>query len=56
MGLTPNLLGERVLKFMNHYQAIILALEDLGGEGTIKEVNDWIHFHYPNTGNIAGPH
>jgi hypothetical protein len=24
---------------MNHYQAIILALDDLGGEGTIKEVS-----------------
>jgi hypothetical protein len=24
---------------MNHYQAIILALDDLGGEGTINDVN-----------------
>jgi hypothetical protein len=27
---------------MNLYQAIILALDDLGGEGTIKEVSSWI--------------
>jgi hypothetical protein len=26
---------------MNHYQAIILALDNLGGEGTIKEVSNW---------------
>lgn len=39
---------------MNHYQAIILALEDLGGERTIKEVNNWIQFHYPNTYKDSG--
>ena len=34
---------------MNHYEAIILALDELGGEGTIKEVDDWIKVKYPNT-------
>jgi hypothetical protein len=39
---------------MNHYQAIILALEDLGGEGTIKEVKEWVDLHYPNTWKDTG--
>lgn len=39
---------------MNHYQAIILALEDLGGEGTIKEVKEWVHLHYSNTWKDTG--
>ncbi|WP_423800793.1 hypothetical protein [Neobacillus sp. SAB-20_R2A] len=39
---------------MNHYEAIILALDELGGEGTIKEVDDWIHARYPNTWKSAG--
>ncbi|CAH2716711.1 hypothetical protein BACCIP111895_03899 [Neobacillus rhizosphaerae] len=39
---------------MNHYQAIILALDNLGGEGTIGQVNDWINSNYPNTWKEAG--
>jgi hypothetical protein len=39
---------------MNHYQAIILALDDLGGEGTIKEISDWIETKYPNTWKDVG--
>jgi hypothetical protein len=39
---------------MNHYQAIILALEGLGGEGKISEVNEWIQKHYPNTWKGVG--
>jgi hypothetical protein len=39
---------------MNHYQAIILALDDIGGEGTIKEVSDWIQIKYPNTWKDVG--
>jgi hypothetical protein len=39
---------------MNHYQAIILALDDLGGEGTIKDVNEWIEEKYPNTWKDTG--
>jgi hypothetical protein len=39
---------------MNHYQAIILALDNLGGEGTIGQVNDWINSNYPNTWKDAG--
>jgi hypothetical protein len=40
--------------YMNHYQAIILALDDLGGEGTIKEVSDWIQIKYPKTWKDVG--
>ena len=39
---------------MNHYHAIILALDELGGEGTIKEVSDWINTKYPNTWKDTG--
>jgi hypothetical protein len=39
---------------MNLNQAIILALDDLGGEGTIKEVNEWIQKKYPNTWKDVG--
>jgi hypothetical protein len=39
---------------MNHYQAIILALDALGGEATIREVNEWIKTKYPNTWKDAG--
>jgi hypothetical protein len=39
---------------MNHYQAIILALDDLGGEGTIKEICAWIETKYPNTWKDVG--
>jgi hypothetical protein len=39
---------------MNHYQAIILALVDLGGEGTIKQVNSWVNTHYPNKWKDTG--
>jgi hypothetical protein len=39
---------------MNHYQAIILALDDLGGEGTIKEISAWIEAKYPNTWKDVG--
>lgn len=39
---------------MNHNEAIILALDELGGEGTIKEVDDWINAKYPNTWKSAG--
>ncbi|MEH7254305.1 hypothetical protein V7111_19465 [Neobacillus niacini] len=39
---------------MNHYEAIILAIDDLGGEGTIKEVSDWIQTRYPNTWKDVG--
>lgn len=42
------------LIILNHYQAIILALDDLGGEGTIKEVNSWIYTHYPNQWKDTG--
>jgi hypothetical protein len=34
---------------VNHYQAIILALDDLGGEGTIKDISGWIEAKYPNS-------
>lgn len=39
---------------MNLYHAIILALDELGGEGTIKEVSDWINTRYPNTWKDVG--
>jgi hypothetical protein len=39
---------------MNLYHAIILALEDLDGEGTIKEVTDWIQSEYPGTWKDVG--
>jgi hypothetical protein len=39
---------------MNLYQAIILALDDLGGEGTIKEVSSWIETKYPSTWKDVG--
>jgi hypothetical protein len=39
---------------MNHYQASILALDNLGGEGTIKEVSNWIQTRYPNTWRDVG--
>ncbi|MCM3768761.1 hypothetical protein M3234_28230 [Neobacillus niacini] len=39
---------------MNHYQAIILALDSLGGEGTIREVNESIQTKYPNKWRDAG--
>lgn len=39
---------------MNHYQAIILALDELGGKGTIRQVNDWINTNYPNKWKDAG--
>lgn len=36
----------------NHYQANIQALESLGGEGTIQQVNEWIELKYIGT-NMA---
>ncbi|MEW9053961.1 MAG: hypothetical protein AB2392_22600 [Neobacillus sp.] len=39
---------------MNLHHAILLALEDLGGEGTIKEVTKWIEKEYPNTWKDIG--
>ncbi|WP_335568169.1 hypothetical protein [Neobacillus vireti] len=45
---------ERNGVYMNHNQAIILALASLGGEGTIKEVSDWIQIRYPNKWKDAG--
>jgi hypothetical protein len=39
---------------MNLNQAIILALDNLGGEGTIMEVSEWIQKRYPNTWKDAG--
>jgi hypothetical protein len=33
---------------MTHYEAIIEALEFLGGEGTIKDIDQWIYEVYPN--------
>jgi hypothetical protein len=39
---------------MNQNEAIISALIDLGGEGTIKEVHAWLDEHYPNTWKESG--
>lgn len=39
---------------MNQNEAIIWALIDLGGEGTIKEVQEWLDKQYPNTWKDSG--
>ncbi|WP_231505617.1 ADP-ribosylglycohydrolase family protein [Bacillus sp. EB01] len=39
---------------MNHYEAIIEALTAIGGEATIREVDNWIGNKYPNSWKTAG--
>lgn len=34
---------------MNLNQAIILALDELGEEGTIQAVTEWVESKYPHT-------
>jgi hypothetical protein len=39
---------------LNHNEAIIWALVDLGGEGSIQEVREWLDENYPNTWKDTG--
>jgi hypothetical protein len=39
---------------MNQNEAIIWALIDLGGEGTIQEVREWLDEKYPNMWKDVG--